>query len=179
MAVICGCMFSGKTTEMLRMLAEYSCDSVMAFKHMVDTRYQADAIVSHGGKAYPATAVARAERIVDCIRDGIEVVAVDEGHFFDLALVDVTRDLAIRGISVIITSLDRDSWGRRFPITEELCIGADEPIVKRAVCARCNAAADRTQRLTPIINGNMVVGPESYEPRCEMCWNPPPESPPE
>ena len=178
LTVICGCMFSGKTTDLLRRLDGCSPGSLLAFKHVIDNRYRGDAIVSHGGKAFPAEAITHAGEMLGCLCGGIELVAVDEGHFFDESLVDASRRVIGRGISVIITSLDRDSWGRRFPVAEQLRAIADEPIVRHAVCARCGATADRTQRLTPIIDGNMVGGPESYEPRCQRCWAPPPQPPP-
>ena len=176
--VIAGCMFSGKTTELFRRFAEFSPSSILVFKHVIDRRYRADAVVSHDGEAWPAIQIASADEIMDHIRPGIEVIAVDEAHFFDVSLVDVTRELAGRGISVITTSLDRDSWGHPFAVAEGLCAIADELIVKYAVCAKCGVVADRTQRFTPIIDGNMVGGPESYEARCQKCWVPPPEPAP-
>ena len=126
----------------------------------------------------PGVSVADAEVIPAQVGSGIELAAVDEGHFFGEPLVDVCRGLVRRKINVIVTSLDRDSWGRRFPVAEQLTALADEAVVRHAICARCGATADRTQRLTPIIDGNMVGGPESYEPRCRSCWTPPPEPPP-
>ena len=176
--VIAGCMFSGKTTELLRRLSELPPLSILVFKHMIDQRYWADAVMSHDGETWPAIRIASAEEIMDHLRPGIEVVAVDEAHFFDVNLVDVTRGLADRGISVITTSLDRDSWGRPFAVAERLCAIADESVVKYAVCSGCGVVADRTQRFTPIIDGNMVGGPESYEARCRKCWVPPPEPAP-
>ncbi len=176
--VICGCMFSGKTTELLRRLSHAPSGSSVAFKHVIDQRYGANVVMSHDGKAWPAVKIASARCISVHVRRGIGIVAVDEAHFFGPDLADVVRDLADRGNDVIITSLDRDSWGRPFPIARQLGRIADEPIVKRAVCARCGGVADHTQRLTPIIDGDMVGGPESYEPRCRNCWAPPPQSPP-
>lgn len=178
LTVVCGCMFSGKTTELLRRLEGRSSQTARAFKHIIDVRYRPDAIVTHGGKAMPGITVAEAEAIPRYVERGIEVVAVDEGHFFDESLVEVCLGLACRGVSIIVTSLDRDSWGRPFPVAEQLAAAADEAVVKHAVCGRCGASADHTQRLTPIIDGNMVGGPESYEPRCRSCWTPPPEPPP-
>lgn len=177
--VICGCMFSGKTSELLRRLTHFSPSSTLVFKHVIDQRYQADAVVSHDGGARSAIQISSANTIGDHLRPGITVVAVDEAHFFDLDLVNVTRLLADRGYRVIITTLDRSSWGRVFPVAEQLYAMADEPVVLHAVCARCGAVADHTQRLTPIVDGNMVGGPESYEARCEKCWSPPPEPSPD
>jgi len=150
---------------------------LLAFKHVIDDRYERNAIVTHSGKAFPGVAVPDARALWERVRGDVEVVAVDEGHFFDEALVEVSRALVKRGISMIATSLDRDSWGRPFPVAEQLAAAADETVLEYAACARCDAKADRTQRLTPIIGGNMVGGSESYEPRCEKCWTPPPAAP--
>jgi thymidine kinase len=178
LTVIEGCMFAGKTTTLIRMLDNYPPDAVVAFKQAVDRRYRADAIVSHGGKALPAIIIETAAELTRYVRPGTRAVAIDEGHFFDDALVDVVLDLAAEGLDVYVTSLDRDSWGRPFPLADRLRAVADRPLLLTAECASCHAVADRTQRLTPIVNGNLVGGPESYAPRCEKCWSPPPEPPP-
>lgn len=177
-SVLSGCMFSGKTTELLRRLERIPPRSILVFKHVIDTRYEPDAVVSHGGKAVAAIRISSATEIADHVSDGVEMVAVDEGHFFDGGLVVVARDLASRGRNVIITLLDQDSWGRPFLVAERLCEIADEAAVLRAACAKCGAIADHTQRRTPIVDGNLVGGPESYEPRCRICWTAPPELPP-
>ena len=173
--VLCGCMFSGKTTELLRRLGHRPPQATVVFKHIIDDRYELDAVVTHGGKAVPAVRISMAREILDHVGKGVELVAVDEGHFFDSSLVQVSQELARRGIAVIITLLDRDSWGRPFPLAEQLCAVAGEPVVGYAVCGQCGAAADRTQRVTPIVDGRMVGGPEHYEPRCQKCWTPPPQ----
>jgi len=177
-AVIGGCMFSGKTTELLRRLDRCEPFHVRLFKHVIDRRYAADAVVSHGGRARPATAISTPLRMLDDATTDVNTIALDEAHFFDLDLPRVTDELANRGVNVILTTLDRDSWGRPFEIVSRLSAQADEVIILRAICARCGSDADRTQRLTPIIDGDMVGGPERYEPRCTECWHAPPEPPP-
>jgi thymidine kinase len=178
-SLLCGCMFSGKTTLMFRWLEAYPPPSVLALKHVIDQRYSADAIVSHGGKAWPAEAIRAASDIPGRVRAGIKVIALDEAHFFDDSLVTVVGELADGGIDVILASLDADSWGHSFEVVEALRQIADEVRVLHARCARCGGGADRTQRLTPIVGGQLVGGPESYEPRCQACWSPPPEDPPD
>lgn len=175
--LISGCMFSGKTTELLRRLSLLPLPSILALKHTIDTRYSATRIVSHAGAAFPARAISDPLDITAHLSDDIEIVGVDEAHFFGESLADVVLQLAKRGIDVILTSLDPNSWGRPFRVNRRLRVIADEPIVMCAICARCGGTADRTQRLTPIVDGNIVGGPESYEPRCRTCWAPPPEAP--
>jgi len=177
--LITGCMFSGKTTTLLRKVEQLPRDSVLAVKHEIDRRYSPDEVVSHGGKSRSAVSISDAVALPNLVGDRIDVVALDEAHFFGEDVVDAIEALARRGIHVLVTSLDRDSWGRPFEIVVRLGAIADEPIVVRAVCARCGRTGDRTQRLTPIVDGQMVGGSESYEPRCQACWTPPPELPPQ
>lgn len=176
--VVCGCMFSGKTTELLRRLTGSRRVSALVFKHVMDRRYRASAVVSHDGRAWPAIPVESPRQMLAKLTDDVGILAVDEAHFFSPSVADVVQIAASRGIEAIVTSLDRDSWGRPFPVARQLSSIADTPILRHAVCARCGGVADRTQRLTPILGENMVGGPESYEPRCQTCWRPPPEPAP-
>lgn len=178
LSTIVGCMFSGKTTELLRLLSTSPSDRTAAFKHAVDRRYLPDAIVSHGGLSRPAIAVASARELAGYVGDGITVVGIDEAHFFDHDLLGVVQDLVGRGMDVIITALDLNSWGCPFPVVASLVRRADRQTAMSAVCAQCGSAADHTQRITPIVGGDLVGGSESFEPRCRECWRPPPEPPP-
>lgn len=172
-SLIIGCMFSGKTTELIRRVKGYPAEGVLAIKHAVDTRFGRDAIISHAGKSLSATPVRCAHDILNLVNEQTRVVAVDEGHFFDSELVDVVAELNERTVNVVMTSLEPDSWGRPFPINESLRQRASVCVLKTANCARCGDVADRTQRLTPIVAGNMVVDPSQYEPRCRSCWRAP------
>ncbi len=176
--LITGCMFSGKTSELLRRIEQHTPARTLAVKHAIDTRYSTNEIVSHAGKAHPARSVTGAAEILVRLPRGVEFVAIDEAHHFDMGLVDVTSILAHRGLNVVLTSLDPNSWGKPFAVAECLKKIADEPITLTATCARCKKVADYTQRLTPIIDGNMVDGPENYEARCRNCWSAPPEPEP-
>lgn len=169
-------MFSGKTTELIRRIDAAPATAVRAFKHLIDDRYHASKIVSHAGKSVPAIEVEQAGEILRYALSRTTFVAIDEGHFFDARLVDVVGKLTKHGIEVAIAGLQPDSWGRPFPLMNQLTSLAEETVVKHATCARCGAEASRTQRLTPIIGGRMVVDPSNYEPRCTKCWQPPPKS---
>ena len=173
--LISGCMFSGKTTELIRVVSRAPGAAVLAIKHAIDTRYSPDHIVTHDGKQFAARVLTAARDIPTRATQPIALVAIDEAHFFDDSLVPVIGELTDRGIDVITTTLDRDSWGQPFPIAEQLGGIADRSLRLYATCARCGRRADRTQRRTPICDGQMVGGSESYEARCRRCWRPPPE----
>jgi thymidine kinase len=181
-------MFSGKTSELLARVSAVAAPQRQVFKHDRDHRYRRAAVVTHAGQAIPAQPVTRARDLLPQLRPNTRLVALDEAHFFGGDLLDVADVLRIRGIEFLITALDVDSWGRVFPVLEELRALADEVVLLRATCARCGAVAVRTQRTAPIRGADytagqnaeclLIGGAEAFEPRCVACWSPPPEAPP-
>lgn len=177
LTVVAGCMFSGKTTWLLRHIARYPPDKVSAFKHAWDRRYCGRHIVSHAGATHPCQLAEEVSDIRGLLAAPVRCVAIDEGHFFPDELADIADRFRVSGLDCVVAGLDRNSWGRPFPHMLKLLRMADRPIVCRTRCAQCGGAANRTQRLTPIVNGNLVGGAADYEPRCARCWHAPPEAP--
>ena len=175
--LICGCMFSGKTIELLRRARVRDPDKVVLFKHACDDRYSTTEVVTHRNDRHRAVTVSASAEILRHLPPQAEFVGIDEGHFFDPALAEVCQELVRRGCTVLVTALDLDSWGRPSAPVMRLREQADAVLIQRAVCARCGRPADHTQRTTPIVGGNLVGGPEAFEPRCQGCWAPPPEEP--
>lgn len=173
--VVTGCMFSGKSRYLLDRLrqAREQGLAVVVLKHASDDRYAAGEIVAHDGGRAEAIPLASAREILERA-GGAEVVVIDEAQFFDADLPAVCRRLAATGRTVLVAGLDRDSWGEPFGPMPELAALADEVTRTRAVCARCGAPAEYTQRLAPVETVRMIGGAESYEPRCAACFEPPP-----
>ncbi|MCS6820249.1 MAG: thymidine kinase, partial [Microscillaceae bacterium] len=63
--VIAGCMFSGKTEELIRRLkrAKLARKQVQIFKPSIDKRYDAQHVVSHDANAIYSTPVKKASEI--------------------------------------------------------------------------------------------------------------------
>jgi len=173
--LVTGCMFSGKTTLLIDALSLYPADQVLAVRHRIDDRYRTDAIVSHDGRSFPARTIGCARDLLTWRNDPpVRLFVIDEVHFLDESLWAVTERIARSGCGVMMAGLDRDSWGRPFPHMVRLSQDVDRTIRCTGVCGQCGGTADRTQRLTPIVDGRMVGGPESYDARCIRCWTPPP-----
>ncbi len=172
--VIAGCMFSGKTEELIRRLrrAQIARQEVAIFKPRIDTRYSNDHIVSHSELKIPSLVVQKPAEILSAAGSA-QVVGIDEAQFFDMTLVDVADQLANEGKRVIIAGLDQDYRGKPFePIPQLLAIA--EYITKTlAICVICGNPADRTQRITEGSERVLVGAMDSYEARCRKCFDPP------
>ncbi len=168
--VIAGCMFSGKTEELIRRLrrAKIAKQSVKIFKPKIDNRYSKDEIVSHSEQALPSEIVESAEEILQKSKDA-QVVGIDEAQFFSLDLIDVVNKLADDGKRVIIAGLDQDYTGKPFEPMPQLLAIAEYITKTLAICVICGNPADRTQRTIKSTDIVLVGAKESYEARCRKC----------
>src|SRR5215210_2465833 len=105
--VICGCMYSGKTEELIRRLhhVQIARQRLQAFTPRRDTRYAIGNLVSHNGVRIEAQAIDSIREIPEHLSDDVQVVALDELHFFDDdpdTVLATCQDLADHGLRVIV-----------------------------------------------------------------------------
>jgi len=200
LVVICGCMFAGKTARLIdRALAATAAGAdVRVFKHRLDVRYDPYRLMTHDGRSFPSTPVSEAAELAASILPGHAgsgrgeefrlargtvgstppVIAIDEAQFFGRALVPVCRQLLATGTLVIVAGIDHDAWGQDFPPLPELRDFADEVDLLTVPCTQCGVQARFSQRMVPVVGGQMVGGPREYEPRCAAHFTPLPPPPP-
>ncbi|MCB9742693.1 MAG: thymidine kinase [Alphaproteobacteria bacterium] len=173
--VITGCMFSGKTEELIRRVrrAMYARQRVVVFKPRIDDRYADRSIGSHSGQRLRSIRIDRARQIPRFVRDA-QVVGIDEAQFMGPELVDICEALANEGRRVIVAGLDMDFRGVPFePIPQLLAVS--EYITKNlAICTVCGNPADRSQRLVEGSDRVLVGATDLYEARCRAHWSPDP-----
>lgn len=175
--VIAGCMFCGKTDEMLRLLRRFSIAGrrVVLVKPRLDTRTEAVRVISRSGAEHPSITVDDSGQIEAIVGDA-DVVAIEEGQFFDERLPEVVERLAALGKQVVVTGLDRDFRGIPFGTMPRLLALADQVTKLTAICVVCGEPATRTQRLidgepAPADSPLIVIGgmgDETYEARCRL-----------
>ena len=168
-------MFSGKSEELIRRVrrAQIARQKVQLFKPRLDARYSEAEIVSHSEMKMPSQVVEQAAEILAAASTpDTEVVAIDEGQFFDASLVGVADALANRGLRVIVAGLDQDYRGRPFEPMPQLMAVAEYVDKTLAVCMRCGAPANRSQRLVATEDRVVVGGAGQYEARCRRCFHP-------
>lgn len=172
--VVCGCMFSGKTEELIRRLrrAQIAKQSVMIFKPRIDNRYSANHIVSHSEQSLISTVIDNPKEILDLAKDA-KVIGIDEAQFFSADLVGVCERLANEGKRVIVAGLDQDYRGKPFEPVPQLLAVAEYITKTLAICMSCGNPADRTQRTTEQQERVVVGAHNVYEARCRRCFVPP------
>ena len=168
--VVTGCMFSGKTEELIRRLrrAQYARQSVVVFKPGIDARYSEDSVGSHSGQRMRSFNIERAAEIRDLVGEA-QVVGVDEAQFLDPELVDVCEELANDGRRVIVAGLDMDYLGRPFEPIPHLRSRSTSPSAGDLWSAETRRSS---QRLVNRGSRVLVGETEAYEARCRLHWDP-------
>jgi len=163
--VICGSMFSGKTEELIRRLkrAQFARQKVEIFKPLIDTRYDAEKVVSHDDNEIRSTPVPAAANI-RLLADDCEVVGIDEAQFFDDEIVSVCNDLANRGVRVVVAGLDMDFKGNPFGPMPALMATAEYVTKVHAICTRTGNLAHYSFRKSSNDRLVLLGETEEYEP---------------
>ncbi len=172
--VITGCMFAGKTEELIRRInvLKFANKNILVFKPKIDNRFSNEAVVSHAGSSVKSIDIEHAIDIISYVEADTDVVAIDEVQFFDEEIVRVCEYLALKGLRVMVAGLDMDFRGEPFGVIPTLMTTAEFVTKLTAVCTTCGAPATRTQRLVdgkaasyhdPIV---MIGASEAYEARC-------------
>jgi thymidine kinase len=170
--VICGCMFSGKTEELIRRLkrSKIANQRVEIFKPSTDVRYHKTNIVSHDENYIPSTPVQHSEQILLLAGDK-EVIGVDEAQFFDMELPRVCEVLTQKGIRVIVAGLDMDFTGKPFGSIPQLLATAEYITKVHAICMVCGNLASYSFRKSADKSQVLLGEKDVYEPRCRECFN--------
>jgi thymidine kinase len=175
--VIAGCMFSGKTLELIRRLDQerYAGASIQAFKPALDDRYALEAVASHREVRFPAIAVPEVSDVSAQLRSDTRVVGIDEVQFFGPEIVELVQEMADSGRHVIVAGLELDFLSRPFGSMPLLLAYADRLTKLQASCQYpgCGSRqATRTQRLVdgkpapadaPLV---VIGGSATYQARC-------------
>jgi thymidine kinase len=170
--VIAGCMFSGKTEELIRRLnrALIAKQKVEIFKPVIDVRYHTENIVSHNENSIRSTPVNFASDVLLLAGDS-DVVGIDEAQFFDEAIMDVCNTLANQGKRVIVAGLDMDFEGKPFGPMPHLLAIAEFVTKVHAICAQTGQLASFSFRLAESNKQVMLGESREYEARSRKAFN--------
>ena len=169
--VISGCMFSGKTEELIRRLnrALIARQQVEIFKPRIEKRYHHQEIVSHNENSIRSTPVDFPGDILLLCGD-CDVVGIDEAQFFDESIVEVCNNMANNGKRVILAGLDMDYEGKPFGPMPNLLAIAEFVTKVHAICAQTGELASFSYRLIDDERRVMLGEKNEYEARSRKAF---------
>lgn len=170
--VICGPMFSGKTTQLCRIVARARASScpVQVFVPVRDTRTRQDTLTTHDGLLLSARSLPDVSMILLAVEPATKLVVIDEGHLWGDTLPAVVRCLLRQDLDVVVGGLDLD-WRREpFHIMTALLAMASRVERRVAQCTECGEPAEFSQRLTTQTERIVIGGADVYAPRCAECF---------
>lgn len=166
--LILGCMFSGKTTELLRRVDKLTAigKKVLVIHSALDTRVDGDVVQTHDG-------IQKVAMTYNSLRQvpfsKFDAVAIDEGQFFqDLEAVIPHLKNTLVMVAALNGSFDKKNIGH----VHKLIPHADDIIFKRAYCASCKEikAAIFSKRLGNSKKEFEVGASDKYMAVCRECY---------
>lgn len=177
---ITGSMFSGKTTEMLKLSKQISDETKTKskiLKWLNDIRENEDNTHLSIHNNSEKVKCFRINNILDpndlSVILGIGVLCIDDGQFFE-GIVKFSNVCASEpnNITVIIAALDTDFRRKQFPEIADLMAHSDEVIKLKAICHDCGL---KEAIYTHKIGGSEEIieigGKEKYVPLCRNCFS--------
>ena len=172
--VIMGCMFSGKSTELINRIRKHKIigSRMMAVNHVSDTRYNGDTqtrITSHNLDTEKAISTDNLMSLMETdMYVNAQVIFIEEGQFFKDLYTFVKKAVDHDKKHVVVCGLDGDF--QREPIGQILNLVpiADKVDRFQALCAVCKngKSAAFSKRLSSNQEQELVGGQADYIPVC-------------
>lgn len=180
---IIGPMFSGKTTEFIRLIKrkQISGKNCLIIKNSIDVRYDNgennnNHITTHDGQRYQNCDIIyqktlKDEILINTISNKYNVVGIEEGFFFT-GLSYFCNELANRGIDVIVATIDSSFKQELFKEVGDLIAISENVIKLNAICMRCGEDnASFTIRTIESDELILVGANDIYQSVCRKCLN--------
>lgn len=182
--LIIGPMFSGKTTELIRIYNKYNIKklqsksqfNIMVINHKSDNRYAENNVCSHDLNKLSCISLNKLNEYYSLYNNGYEdnnnVILIDEAQFFDdlydfcLNIVDNTNT------TIYVFGLSGDFKREKFGQILDLIPIADNIKHLKAMCSRCEdySKALFTMRVVNEEKQISVGGNEKYIAVCRDCY---------
>jgi len=173
--VILGCMFSGKTTELIKEYKRHkACDFRCCFiNHSIDDRYDSGTQVT---KTHNNTIIENdksCKKLTDVLWEAGDYDAffINEGQFFDDLYESINYLVNMENKKVYVCGLDGDFQRREFGSILKIIPLCDEIVKLKAICKICkNQDGIFTFRLSDE-KEQTVIGCDNYTALCRNCYN--------
>lgn len=179
--VISGPMFSGKTSELIRLYDRsiFGKTKSIIVKPVLDTRFSDTHVATHDNKIKKSRLLKEIEELQEIVNlEKPDNVFIDEAQFFSSKILEVIEGLRKSGLNIYVAVLNQTSEGNAFPFIDKkadigaLLAMADYIETFTAVCPVCGKNATKTYKTELSGKEVDVGGSDKYEPRCFEHWEP-------
>ena len=179
LTLILGCMFSGKTTELMRYVKrdESIGRRVIIMNHSFDKK-RSPQLTNHSGESMGCISLHKLNDVFggeidmsDSIQE-YDTIAINEGQFFEDLEDFVLYCVETLKKSVIVCGLDSDFKRVPFMNIINLVPHADELLKLKALCVECKdgTPAFYSKRTIQSDDRVLVGASDSYKPVCRSCY---------
>ena len=170
--IIMGCMFSGKSSELIRRLKRHKVinERILVINSSVDTRSDKSVIKTNNSDTFDCIKISDLSAL-QIIQETIDVIAIDEAQFFT-GLKDFVERMRPLVKRIIIVGLDGDFLQKPFGEILQIIPIADEIVKLYALCMVCKdgTLAPFTKRFCEDTTTQELVGDASiYKAVCKNC----------
>ena len=170
--LILGCMYSGKTTEILRIVnsLKHINEIPLVIKPKIDDRYSDNKICTHNKQEYECQTI---EKLTDFKNPfHVKYIIIEEAQFFEDLLLFVIDQVEIKGKNVIVVGLDGDSDRQNFGEIHKLYPLCDDIIKLKAYCSICKNGTPGifSKRLSDKKEQILVGSDGDYIAVCRECY---------
>jgi len=172
--IIMGPMFSGKSTELIRLIREYRFieKNILVIKHSLDDeRYAVSKICTHDKQQEDClslndlNSIEKSEYFINA-----DVIFVEEAQFFKGLSEFIKKSMEDYGKSFIIAGLDGDFKREPFGELLKLIPYSNKVTKLNALCKFCKDGTEApfTKRLTKSKKQHLVGGEDTYASVCRF-----------
>mgnify|MGYP006448116091 FL=1 len=173
--IIIGCMFSGKSSEIIRETRRLQVinKKVLLINHCNDTRYSNGNICSHDQISIDSFSLGDLTEIPNSILDEYEYIIIDEAQFFDNLFDFVKENVDIKNKHVMVVGLNGDSNRENFGEIYKLYPFADSIKLLKAMCLQCKDGSEAifSKKIVDSKNQTDVGSSDKYIAVCRKCFN--------
>jgi thymidine kinase len=168
--IVLGCMFSGKTTEVIKEYQKWSSihKNALCINYSMDTRYGNDNnLYTHNLTKISCQKVLNLSQVDEDLIKNADIILINEGQFFTDLIEYCLLWCETFGKNIIVSGLDGDFKRKPFGQILDLIPYADSVTKLNAFCNLCNdgTIAHFTLRLSHE-SDQVVIGNNNYMAVC-------------
>ena len=174
--IVLGCMWSGKSTELIRQAKRYSSigKEIMIINHKSDERYGKNIVSTHDCNKITCISVNNLNHIIASAEyQNTEIILIDEAQFFNDLYSFVVSSADNDDKTLIIFGLDGDFEKNPFGDILKLIPHSEKVTKLNALCQICRdeTSASFTKRITDEKDVHLVGAESTYMAVCRKHYH--------